>query len=152
MNIYCVTLHSELRDISFQNKIINKYPLSVNLRSTSPALTNQGDMSRQEALKTSVSLLNIPLDMALLGKKRNSKSKSPIRRSLSPNTKLKDDKKNKNDVDEGTSDLANFRVPNKLYVIRQKVADPFVNPNQDYYHNTNQNIMPVSMPHSRLGT
>ena len=28
---------------------------------------------------------------------------------------------------------------------RQKVADPFVNQNQDY-QNTNQNIMPVSMP------
>ena len=104
-----MTLHSELRDISFQNKIINNFPLFVNLRSTSPALTDQGDMSRQEALKTSVSLLNKPLDMALLGKKRNSKSKSPIRRSLSPNTKLKDDKKNKNYVDEGTSDLANVK-------------------------------------------
>ena len=75
-----------------------------------------------------------------------------IRGFLSPNTKLKDDKKNKNDVDEETSDLANVRVPNKLYVIQQKVADPFVNPNRDYYHNTNQNIMPVSLPHSRLGT
>ena len=45
--------------------------------------------------------------MALLGKKRDSKSKSPIRGSLSPNTKLKDDKKN-NDLDEGTSG-ANLR-------------------------------------------
>ena len=68
------------------------------------------DMSRQEALKTSVSLLNKPLDMALLGKKRESKSKSPIRASISSNTKLKDDKKNKNDIDEGTSDLTSVKV------------------------------------------
>ena len=87
---------------------INNFPLSVNLRSTSPALTDQGDTSRQEALKTSISLLNKPLDMALLGKKRDSKSKSPIMGSLSPNTTLEDYKKNKNDVDEGTSG-ANLR-------------------------------------------
>lgn len=68
------------------------------------------DMSRQEALKTSVSLLNKPLDVALLGKRRDSKSKSPIRGSVSPNTNLKDGKKTDNNLDEGMSALSNVKV------------------------------------------
>ena len=67
--------------------------------------------SRQQALKRSVSLLTKPLDVAVLNKRRDIKSKSPIRGFSSPSTKLKDDE-NKNNNDE-TPKSTNVHVKNE---------------------------------------